>query len=246
MIWVAAFFIIILVSAVMAFRSMRDYEEFPENLSLNTVFFLGNPQAFTEQTLDKLHGLFLERKHLFSLERLIKGKEKALVLFGPKELAGFLPELNLVELEDYLGELDSDITGLNPEKRVSVNQTVTWLIEPKNNAKRQLHLGTQLKELSIGDQQKVFIQVVGEPQKDKEGEYFQSTLRIIVADTDPIERVNLAKKVNQAFTDATGLNKHEDNFPEVKKFESFKKRTLIPKEVADFKLTAQEIFDVII
>jgi len=245
-IWIALFFIIILVSAVIAFRSMRDFEEFPEDSSLNELFFIGNPQALTLQVLDKLHRLVSERKNFFSLERLIKGKEKAIVLFGPAELVNLFPELNLVELEDYLGEPDSVGTRPDSEKKVSVNETLTWLIEPKNNDKRHMHIGNQMKELIIGNEQKVFVQLVGEPQHGKDGTYFQSTLRLMVSDSDPVERVNLAKKVNQAFRDSTGLNKHEDSFPELKKFESFKKRTLIPKEVADFKLTSQEIFDIVI
>lgn len=225
---------------------MRDYEEFPENLNLSSVFFLGNPNAFIAETLNKLHELLLEKKNFFSIERLIKGKEKALVLSCPRELSGFFPELNLVELEDYLGELDPGLSEGNSEKKVNVNETLTWLIEPKNNAKRQLHIGSELKELELGEGQRVFIQLVGEPQKDGEGEHFQSSIRIMVSDSDSIERVNLAKRVNQVFENATGLKKHEDNLPEVKKFESFKKRALIPKEVSEFKLTAQEIFDIVI
>lgn len=246
MIWVAAFFIIILVSAVLAFRSMKDYEEFPESLSLNAVFFLGNPQAFTAEALNRLHRLLLENKNFFSLERLIKGKERALVIFGPRELPNLFPELNLVELEDYLGEINPGIESSNLEKKVDANQSITWLIEPKNNIKREMHVGLQLKELNITPQQKVFIQIVGEPTGEKDETYFQSTLRVMVADSDPIERVNLAKIVNLAFQDATGLNKRSDSFPEVKKFESFKQRTHIPKEVADFKLTSREIFDILV
>lgn len=98
MIWIVAFFIIILVSAVLAFRSMKDYEEFPDNLSLNTLFFIGNPQNLTAGSLKKLHGVFLGRKQFFSIERLNKGKERALVIFGPKDLPEILPELNLVEI----------------------------------------------------------------------------------------------------------------------------------------------------
>lgn len=246
MIWVALFFIIILVSAVLAFRSMKDYEEFPENLTPNAVFFLGNPQTFTIETLNKLHSLLLGNKHFFSLERLIKGKERALVIFGPRELPGLFPELNLVELEDYLGELNPEIIPADLEKKVDANQSITWLIEPKNNVKRVMHIGPQLKELNIAPQQKVFVQIVGEPVNDKDEVYFQSTLRVMVADNDPIERVNLAKIVNLAFQDATGLNKRADSFPEAKKFESFKQRAHIPKEVADFKLTSREVFDILV
>ena len=225
---------------------MKDYEEFPDTLSLNTIFFLGNPQAFTVETLNKFHRLLLENKRFFSLERLIKGKERALVIFGPRELPGMFPELNLIELEDYLGEVNPDAVLTDSEKKVDLNQSITWLVEPKNSLKKVMHVGNQLKELSIGPQQKVFIQIIGEPLGDKDGLYFQSTIRIMIADLDAVERVNLTKNVNLIFQEATGLNKRTDNFPEAKKFDSFKQRTRIPKEVADFKLTSQEIFDILV
>src|ERR1044071_4017614 len=99
MIWVIAFFIIILISSVLAYRSMRDYEEFPDILSLNSLYFIGNPAGLSPEMMKKLHNFFLIRKHFFSLEKLIKGHDKARVLYGPRDLGKDFPELNLVEIE---------------------------------------------------------------------------------------------------------------------------------------------------
>jgi hypothetical protein len=242
MIWIVAFFIIILVSAVLAFRSMKDYEEFPNNLSLNTVFFIGNPQNLTAQSLKKLHSLFIGRKQFFSLERLNKGKERALVIFGPRDLPEILSELNLVEIEDYLA---SQTVLSVSDKLVNVNQTFTWLIEPKINNKKQLHVGIEIKDLQLGDRQKFFIQIICVPESHKGVENFQATLRVMVVDEDPMEKVALAKKIKTTLEIATGLNIHEDNFPEQKKFESFKQRSLVPKEVTQFTLNEEEIYSLI-
>ncbi len=235
MIWIALFFIIILISSVLAFRSMRDYEEFPESSSLNSVFFIGNTANFTVETLNKIHKFLLSEKQFFSLERLYRGKEKVLVIYGSRGLKDHLPELNLVELEDYI-----DGEG------VSVNQSLTWLIEAKNNPKKTLHIGEGLKNLEIGKEQKFFIQIVCMSLTNQSESIFQATLRIMVIENDPSTRIQLAKKVDQAFTQATGLHKHEDDFPEIKKFESFKQRSLIPKESAFFPISTREIFDILV
>jgi hypothetical protein len=68
---------------------------------------------------------------------------------------------------------------------------------------------------------------------------------VAVADSDPIKRVELAKNINQIISTATGLKKHEDAHPEGKKFESFKQRSLIPKEVSEFILTGDEVLSII-
>lgn len=220
---------------------MRDYEEFPDSLSLNSLFYIGNPQNLNLEIFKKLHDSNFTQKQFFSLEKLIKGKQKALVIFGPRELVKNFPELNLVEIEDYIG----DEVGQDFEKKVNVNQVLSWLIEPKNNPKKVLHIGEEMKNLSVEDGQKIFIQSVLMPIGNTSEQIFQATLRVMVADPDPIKRVELAKKVDQIFSASTGLNKHEDNFPEGKKFDSFKQRSLIPKEVAEFPLTEEEVLSLL-
>lgn len=218
---------------------MRDYEEFPDSASLNALFYIGNPGNLTAEILKKMHDFFLNQKQFFSIEKLIKGKEKARVIFGPRDMAKDFPELNLVEIEDYLAD-EGGFSSDDYDKKVNVNQALSWLIEPKNNPKKELHLSDELKHLSVEDNQKVFIQAVLMPV-DKGNSVFQTTLRVMVTDPDPIKRVELAKKINQLISAATGLNKHEDAFPETKKYESFKQRSLVPKEVAEFPFTEEEI-----
>lgn len=221
---------------------MRDYEEFPDTLGLNSLYFIGNPQSLTVETLKELHDFFLSKKQFFSLEKLIKEKEKAHILYGPGDLEKNFPELNLIEVEDYLGsEKGYDAES---EKKVSVNQSLSWLIDPKNNSKKGLVVNDELKNLTVGEDQKVFVQSVLMPAPGPKP-VFQSTLRVMVVDPDPIKKVELAKKINQLITAATGLNKHEDNYPETKKYESYKLRSFIPKEVAEFPLSGDEIISLI-
>ena len=223
---------------------MRDYEEFPDSQSLNTLFYIGNPQNLTAQVLKKMHDFFLAQKQFFSLEKLTRGKEKARVIFGPRDMAKNFPELNLVEIEDYLAD-EGGFLSEDFDKKVNVNQALSWLIEPKNNPKKQLHIGDELKNLTVEENQKVFIQAVLMPVEKQGNTVFQSTLRIMVTDPDPIKRVELSKKIKQIISEATGLNKHEDTFPETKKYESFKQRSLIPQEVAGFPFSGEEILALI-
>jgi len=187
-----------------------------------------------------MHDFFLNQKQFFSIEKLIKGKEKARVIFGPRDIGKNFPELNLVEIEDYLAD-ESGFLSEDFDKKINVNQSLSWLVEPKNNPKKELHIGDELKNLSVEDNQKMFIQAVLMPMEKQGSAVFQSTLRVMVADPDPIKRVELAKRINQQIFAATGLNKHEDAFPETKKYESFKQRSLVPKEVAEFPFTGEEI-----
>lgn len=221
---------------------MRDYEEFPDTLGLNSLYFIGNPQSLTAEVVKKLHTFFLSQKQFFSLEKLIKGKEKARILYGPRDLSKDFPELNLVEIEDYLeseNEYDAE-----SEKKVNVNESLSWLIEPKNNSKKGLVVNDELKNLTVGEEQKVFIQSVLMPVSNPEL-VFQSTLRVMVVDANPIKRVELAKKINKLIGTATGLNKHEDDYPETKKYESYKLRSIIPKEVTEFPLSGDEIISLV-
>ncbi len=244
MIWVIFFFIIILISSVLAYRSMRDYEEFPDSVSLNALFYIGNPSNINEETLKRIHSRFTQEKHFFSLERLVKGDEKAVVLFGERQMREQFPELSLVEIEDYVGEVNL-LAGDGNDKTVDVNQAISWLIEPKSDPKKLLTIGDEFRDLKVGKDQKVFVQVILMPSERAGETVFQATIRVMVADPDPVSRVALAKSTNDLVMRATGLKKHDDNFPEGKKFESFKQRSFIPKEVSEFTLTTQEVLDIL-
>lgn len=239
MIWIVFFFVIILISSVLAYRSMKDYEEIPDSMSLNALFYVSSPQYLNE-SLSTLHRNFLNQK-FFSIERLIKGDEKAIVLFAERSMKQDFPKLGLVEIEDYLADQGKDI---NPDqsKITDVNSTISWLLEPKSDPKKALEVKDEFRNLSLENDQKVFFQMVLMPMGDN---LFQSTLRVMVTDPDPASRVQLAKDVNRLISESIGLTKHEDNYPESKKFESFRQRTLVPKEVSEFYLSHQEVIDLL-
>lgn len=102
LLWAVLFLIIIAISAVLAYRSMRDYQLKPKVKGLDYgLFLIRNPTNLT-QVLDSLHALALGEQQIISFERLFKGTKSALVMFAPKNiLAGLSSDLNLLELEEY-------------------------------------------------------------------------------------------------------------------------------------------------
>ncbi len=126
LLWAILFLIIITISAVLAYKSMKDYQQKPAVRSGEYTLFLIRNSNTLPQILDSLHDAILKSGQMVSLERLFKGKKSALVIFGPKNiLKTFADQLNLLELEDY--------TNVDP------NLVTAWEVGTKDLA--AFHLG---------------------------------------------------------------------------------------------------------
>jgi hypothetical protein len=94
------FLIIIAVSFILAYYSMRDFQEIPSP-EKNGIYLIQSPNAFTTDLIaelcNKMNG------EVVSVERLFKGTQSALIIFGSKQILEAFPALNLLELEDYTG-----------------------------------------------------------------------------------------------------------------------------------------------
>lgn len=89
---------------------MRDYQEIPEKKLQYSVFLIQNPAALNSEVLSSLF-LLIKKGEIISLERLFKGNQSALVIFGPKPILQNLTSLNLLELEDYTGVNDQEVAA---------------------------------------------------------------------------------------------------------------------------------------
>lgn len=107
--WIALFLIIIGISFVLAFQSMKDYSEAPEQLKVEYgLFLIRRIENFNSSVLESIRKLISEQGLIISFERLFKGSQAALVIFGPKGvLEQFKASLDLLELEDYTEGLDT-------------------------------------------------------------------------------------------------------------------------------------------
>lgn len=99
--WITIAVLVVLISFVLAVRSMADFAQNP-HFPRYGLYLVRSPQALTGQVLDAMHDLLLKEGSTISLERLIKGRESALVIFAPQNILNSFPALNLVELEDYV------------------------------------------------------------------------------------------------------------------------------------------------
>lgn len=107
--WLALFFIVIGISFVLAFRSMRDYQEIPQKSKEEySLFLIRQTGNFNTGVLDSILTLAADKGLIISIERLFKGSKTVLTVFGPKTvLDQFSSALGLLELEDYILNLDS-------------------------------------------------------------------------------------------------------------------------------------------
>ncbi len=236
MIWVILFIIIFVSSTYLAWKSMKDFQEVPISNFGYTLFLIRNPHSLD---LDKLYKFALDGDFIFSLERLFKGEESALVIYAPNHLANSLQELDLVPLEDYLSPPQ---TPPNP-KTVSVNDSYTWMIEPKIENGLDIKQDF-LKEPPLNESNRFFWQIVASPINGITHK-FQVTIRATVTETIPQKKIELAKKIDQYIQEKTGLKKQEKNIGTSFIYEAFRARNLVPQEVAPFILTQQELSDLL-
>lgn len=174
--WFVLFLLIIGISFVLAFRSMKDYQETPKNFkSEYGLFLIRHPDRFNANVLDAIGQSILEEGLIISIERLFKGKQAALTIFGPKKILDrFTESLNLLELEDYANALDhKDISVWE----VGVKGAKDFKFDSPNNIFKNL---SELKE-----EEQFFWQMVLGVRKEKEGLSFQAQIRAVIYSKDP-------------------------------------------------------------
>lgn len=174
MIFVFIFLIVIAISLFLAYRSMRDYIDIP-SIEKNGVFLIQKPEIVTEELINRLHNLL--KGEIVSFERLFKGSQSALVIFGPKSVLQQFPELNLLELEDYV-KVESP--------------KIAWEMGFKNGVapKEVGNIFENLPELEINEQ--YWWQLALQSDKDQG---WQSIIRAVFVSQDESRRRELSSKL---------------------------------------------------
>lgn len=241
MIYLSLFFIVIAVSFFLSLRSMSSFQQTPSKDHTYALFLVRNLKALNLETIEKLYKMSLNSKSIFSLEALFKGNQAVLAIYAPESFVAELSELELLEIENYL---DSENSTLATNKTI-INDVYGWVIAPKNNPKKLLNISQDfLRMIQLDENQKFFWQLVLLSLKNSTNE-FQSTIRVMIVESDPIKRVELAKTIDKEIETHTGLVKNPKSAQASSIFESYKKRTLIPKEVTPFVLKKEEVFDLL-
>ncbi len=167
--WLLLFLIVIGLSFFLAFRSMKDYQEIPQADSVDYGLFLVRQiKNFDAKLLDSIRQEVSAQGRVVSLERLFKGSQTALTIFGPKNILDkFQSGLDLLELEDYTTEFS--------DSRVNV-----WEVGVKESSK------LNLPQLEAEEQ--FFWQVIlGKNQVQ---------IRAAVSSKDPVRKKMLASAQN--------------------------------------------------
>lgn len=121
--WLMLFLLIVAIAFVLAFASMKNYHDIPEKSRADySLFLIRRQKGLNLDLLQNLVDDLFSEGLIISLERLFKGRESVLVIFGPKKiLQNYTHQLNLLELEDY--------TNLDQDK------IFAWQIDLKNLGK---------------------------------------------------------------------------------------------------------------
>lgn len=234
MIWVAVL-IMAFVAYLLAIRSMKDYQEEPKSHLTYQLFLLRTPQI-TSEFFAKLYVYCQAFNAHVSLERLFKGRESVLVIYAPINFIKSFPDLSPLPLEDYLKDPNSQ--ALTPDKQIDINHSHAWSLTLKKT--KGAIEKTFLENLDLKDTQHFFWQLVLMPIKTQDN-HFQVTIRAIAAEQETQKRINLIKKIDNQIKEKTNLEKSKNKQPSKTIFNSYLKRTLVPKEVSKHILSTSEL-----
>lgn len=121
--WFVLFILVVAVSFVLAAKSMRDFTEISTSNEEYSLFLIRKAERLNVELLNSIHNSLLRTNSIISFEKLFKGKNSAMVVFGPgKLLMAYKDLLDLLELEDYTN--------------VNVEEIFTWEVGIKNNGQR--------------------------------------------------------------------------------------------------------------
>ncbi|MBI4037044.1 hypothetical protein HY385_01330 [Candidatus Daviesbacteria bacterium] len=212
LIWFLLFFVILAISAVLAFGSMADYRERPGYFATPYALFLVNhPEIlFSSAWPENL---------IISLERLFKGQKRAWVIYGPAHYLRPKTALGLVEIEDY--------------SKKSFPASIAWEMGTKT-ALGQSSIDNLMNQalLEIRDNEECWWQVVAQPKK---GNTLQAIIRVSVQ-TNDVKRAQDLQKIILDTAGKTGLVLIPEVYssPQILKF--YQERSLPRKVSFNFEM----------
>lgn len=214
--WIILFVLALLISYVLASRSMRDFSEVPTSADYS-LFLIRNVKGLNEHLLNLIYQDLQQTNAAVSFERLFKGQESALVVFGPRTvLTKFIKPLNLLELEDY-----TNVDGTS---------VASWEIGIKNSHQNDSQIPHHYGAGPILERhEQLWWQVI----IWKGG----SHIRCLLVSADGVKRKNLAQVLPHF--PSSKLTKLPKAFSNEQLFEAYQKRSF-PKN-QKVALTAQEI-----
>lgn len=199
--WFVLFFLIIAISFVLAYQSMKDYVEKPA-LNAYSLYLIRNPLALTSQLLDEIYLALNSQDSLVSFEKLFKGQKSALVVFGPKAILDkFNGRLNLLELEDYTNVDSGTVSAWEMTiKDSNLLQNPSPVLKPDLVEVEQFwwQLVLQAKKgllSSLAGQKKEFQVAKARESQKSDIKFFTGQIRAALISSDSTRRKDLAQSL---------------------------------------------------
>lgn len=201
--------LVVLISAILALRSMRDYHETASGSKTEySLYLVRNIVNLNHHVFDKLYEQIQKKGLVISLERLLKGRESALVIMGPKEvLEKFVMDLNLLELEDYT-------------EKIAVENVTVWEVGFRGK-EINFSLRELLQSLSLDGLEQLWWQVMFVPAKER-GK-FRSQIRVAAVSLSAQRRTEILK----IFTENEHLSKLPKPYSTSQLYDFYTKRSLV-------------------
>lgn len=163
LIGVGLFVLVILISLILAFRSMRDYADMPVYSSTPySLYLVKNEAGINTDFLESIDQIINQKRLIISFERLYKGTKKALVVYGPVViLKQFADSLGLMELEDYSLKYNKD--SIHPG-------ILAWEISSRDYHKADKQILNLAKiPVTLNEWEEIWVQFVVQPKCEKNG-----------------------------------------------------------------------------
>lgn len=219
--WLVLFLFVVLISFLLAWRSMKDFQETPKGSNVEySLYLVRNISNLTHELLNRINEQIKTAGLTLSLERLVKGNQTVLSIFGPKKiLQDYITPLNLLELEDY--------TNIDTE------HVAVWEITLRQK-QVAFNIKDLLADLRLNPQEQLWWQVLLQPSK--EVGLFQFQIRVVAISLDAQRR----KHILERFQKSEHVNKLPKPFSNNQLFEFFKNRSLM-LEINNPKLKSDEV-----
>src|SRR3989344_3507294 len=181
--WILLFVLICIISFLLALASMANYQELPQKSESDyALFLIRKTPNLTAQILDDLYKVLEKRGLVLSFERLIKGRESSLVVFGPKELlVPHFEALDLLELEDYTDVPHENINGFELGTKGKSSEAESYL------------KGFFKHFPPLNPEESIWWQLILKSRKDKT---FEIAPRVIIYSEDKARRESITRDLH--------------------------------------------------
>lgn len=200
---------------------MHDFEIKP-NLRLEYgTFLVKNPKNLNQEFLAPLFSELAKSNLLISFERLFKGHEGVLVVYGPKNiLLNYQDQFNFLELEDYT--------------RADLNNISLWEVEVRDK------LNFRDKFPNLLEHEQIWFQIILRPNK-KDLSFFPTRVRVVLVSQGDDRLKELTKEFQDNYKST--LPKIPKPYSKDQILQFYKKRSFIKEGGRDINLKIEDILN---